>query len=96
MQRAWIVGSISGRLEAIPIMGYVPTVGQSDIKIKKGKTMNKPRWDAPHLTPLRYDYQLLRDAYKSTPKRALYYLAFAVGFALWVLGFLGVELLVMR
>ena len=56
----------------------------------------KTRWDAPHLEGLRWDYQLLHDCYRSKPKDTLHVMAFIAGFCLWVLGFLGIELLVMR
>ena len=66
-------------------------------------TRSKPRWDAPHLQPLRYDYALLRSAYQDFLKRearmeaqrpVFTFALFVLGLALWIVGLVAVFCLV--
>ena len=59
----------------------------------------KPRWDAPHLEGLRWDYAQLHLAQREIDERErnrpiISFAAFALGLALWIVGLVALACLV--
>ncbi len=53
----------------------------------------KTRWDQPHLTPLRHDYQLLRDCYRPKQKASSFIgIIVSMIFAAFLIGYSGLTL----